>query len=60
MRCLSCNTALNDYESTRKYKNGSYVDLCNYCYRFVKDSINTVDRPELEHINDDIDDNLED
>lgn len=32
MRCLSCNKNLNDFESTRKYENGEYVDLCNNCF----------------------------
>lgn len=32
MRCLSCNIALNDYESTRKYPDGGFIDLCNRCF----------------------------
>ena len=34
MRCFSCNTALNDYESTRKsLVTGEYMDLCNRCFK---------------------------
>ncbi len=49
MRCLSCDCNLNDYESTRKYTNGTFIDLCNGCYRHVRDSLYnvTVDRADL-------------
>lgn len=48
MRCLSCDCILNDYESTRKYSNGVFVDLCNKCYSYVMDSLYSVaDRPDL-------------
>lgn len=30
--CLSCNKLLSDFESTRKYEDGSFVDLCNHCW----------------------------
>lgn len=32
MHCLSCNKLLNDFESTRKYEDGEYVDLCSHCF----------------------------
>lgn len=33
MRCRSCNEALNDFESTRKYAGTNiFVDLCNSCF----------------------------
>lgn len=32
MRCIACNKALGDFESTRKDSEGQFVDLCNYCY----------------------------
>lgn len=32
MRCLACNKNLSDFESTRKYTSGDYVDLCNQCW----------------------------
>ena len=34
MRCLSCQVALNDYESVRKsFVTGEYMDLCNKCFK---------------------------
>lgn len=48
MRCLSCNCNLSDYESTRKYISGGYIDLCNGCFNSVKDSLYiTNDRQDL-------------
>lgn len=32
MRCIACNKNLSDFESTRKYNTGGYVDLCNHCW----------------------------
>lgn len=48
MRCLSCDCNLNDYESTRKYPDGTYIDLCNRCFS-GSDLVNmeVVDRPDL-------------
>lgn len=54
MRCLSCDCALNDYESTRKYPNGTFVDLCNRCFSYIKRSVVVYDRPELEHFDDEV------
>ena len=31
MKCLSCDCILTDFEATRKYSSGEYVDLCNSC-----------------------------
>lgn len=33
MRCKSCDRRLNDFETTRKYLDLSYVDLCNTCFK---------------------------
>ena len=53
MRCLSCDCALSDYESTRKYPSGGYIDLCNNCYSAVRESLlYSVDRPDLLGIED--------
>ena len=52
MRCMSCNTALSDYESTRKYKGTeSYIDLCCDCFN-NSDLANmpVTDRPDLDNI----------
>lgn len=48
MRCRACNANLSDYESTRKYKNGEYLDLCNHCFSTIKDILNDIeDRCDL-------------
>ena len=48
MRCLACNKALNDYESTRKSATtGEYLDICNGCFHNVEQDINALTRPEL-------------
>jgi hypothetical protein len=48
MRCLSCNAALNDFESTRKsVVTAEYIDLCEHCFSTVADDILTVDREDL-------------
>ena len=44
MRCKACNKSLNAFESTRKSKeSGEYIDLCNYCYAFVKDDLQVIE-----------------
>ena len=50
MRCVACNSNLSDYESTRKYKNGEYFDLCNHCFSTIRNLLNeedVVDRNDL-------------
>lgn len=50
MRCLSCNVALTDYESTRKSAvTGEYLDLCNICFSYISGEIGTIDREDLAH-----------
>ena len=58
MRCLSCNKILNDYEATRKYEHGEFVDLCNECFweSDVK-YLPTLDRPDLQEYEDISEDN---
>lgn len=46
-RCVACDKNLNDYESTRKDLHGSYVDLCNSCYKPIRDDLPTVTREDL-------------
>jgi hypothetical protein len=47
MRCVACNKALSDFESTRKSAiSGEYLDMCNDCY-FYTDDIDTIDREDL-------------
>lgn len=44
MRCLSCNKLLTPFESTRKYAStGEFLDLCNGCFKDVKDSIRVTE-----------------
>ena len=48
MRCLACNKALNDFESTRKSSTtGEYIDLCNHCFHNVEQDIESVVREDL-------------
>jgi hypothetical protein len=48
MRCLACNVALSDFESTRKYTSGGYVDLCNKCfYSGVHQQVYVSEREDL-------------
>ena len=51
MRCLSCNEALNDYESSRKTESGHYLDLCSCCYATIKEEIFSLGNPKLFHEN---------
>lgn len=46
-RCVACDKNLNDYESTRKDLHGNYVDLCNNCYRPIRDDLPTITREDL-------------
>lgn len=32
MHCRACDCLLSDFESTRKYEDNTYVDLCNHCF----------------------------
>ena len=48
MRCLSCDTALTDFESTRKYaESGEFVDLCNFCFKEISTSVAVQERLDL-------------
>lgn len=64
MKCLSCDRILNDYESTRKYENGEYVDMCNSCFnKSDMSDIVIIDRSDLaqyEELDDDTPDIMED
>lgn len=45
MRCLACDKALTDFESTRRDVDGKFVDLCNDCV--VRDSRVYSERNDL-------------
>ena len=51
MRCLACNKELTEFEATRKSaQTGEFIDLCNDCYRSIKDEIRSVENNELKSI----------
>jgi hypothetical protein len=53
MRCKACNKGLTEFESTRKSAStGEFVDLCNECFRYIKDDVYTTENPSLESIQD--------
>lgn len=60
MRCLSCNIVLSDFEATRKFISGAYVDLCNKCYNksYLQDLI-VIENPALKTY-DDLEENFDD
>jgi hypothetical protein len=59
MRCLACNKALNDFESTRKSATtGEYVDLCNQCFHNVEQDIESLEREDLRN-EEDVEDAIE-
>ncbi len=37
MRCLACNTTLNEVACRRKMKCGEHWDLCGSCYMSVRE-----------------------
>jgi hypothetical protein len=51
MRCLACNVELSDFESTRKsFTTGEYIDLCNECFKTIKDDVTPEEREDLRNI----------
>ena len=57
MRCLSCNTILSSFEATRKYIDSQeFVDLCNYCFREIGDTLVVDERFDLMEEADEISD----
>jgi len=54
MRCISCNEALSDYEASRRsVRTHQYIDLCNDCFRYVRDDIAAVGNVRLINEGDD-------
>lgn len=47
MRCKACNKLLTDFETTRKYSDGSYVDMCNHCFKSSDYSGIVIERGDL-------------
>ena len=51
MRCLACNRALSDFESTRRHAlTNAFLDLCNGCFDEVSEDadIPVITRGDLE------------
>lgn len=50
MRCVCCNQALSDFESTRRHAvTKEFLDLCNRCFAVVDETtaIPHIDRADL-------------
>lgn len=48
MKCRACDVILTDFEATRKYETGEFIDLCDYCfYSGVEEDIIPVEREDL-------------
>ena len=50
IRCLSCDRALSDKESTRKFQGSkTYVDLCDKCFDTIKDQkgLEVIEKEDL-------------
>lgn len=43
MRCECCDKLLSNYESTRKFASGAYIDMCNKCLSTIEDSVSVID-----------------
>lgn len=59
MRCICCNVALTDYESTRKsVTTNEFIDMCNKCFKTIQNDVAYKDRLDLLSVNDisDLDD----
>jgi hypothetical protein len=55
MHCRCCDAQLTDYESTRKHiDTGEYLDVCNQCFAYVRDSIQSIGRIDQETLLDEI------
>lgn len=50
MRCVLCNIALSDYESTVKHAiTGKFLDICQNCFSSMEVDIPVYDRKDLLH-----------
>ena len=50
MRCVACNKALSDKESTFKDNRGEYPDMCFECLQYVYESFDGDDYEEKENV----------
>lgn len=52
-RCKACDKKMNEFEMTRKFVgSGTYVDLCNHCFSYIKGEVDVVERPDLKEYED--------
>ena len=33
---------------------GEYIDLCNNCFKYIQEDVEVVDRPDLRHLQDEV------
>jgi len=56
MRCKACDKELTDFEATRKSSvTKEFLDLCNTCYKYVKEDTQVTERYDLMELQDYID-----
>lgn len=49
MHCQACDDLLSDRETNRKTASGSYIDLCDRCFRTISDDVETEENPLFEN-----------
>jgi len=55
MRCISCDSLLTEFESTRRSgRTNEFLDICSRCLYDVEDDIAVIDRLDLKHASDEM------
>jgi len=55
MRCYCCNDELTDFEATRRSSiTGGFLDVCNGCFHHMKEDVCAVERTDLRHEDDEV------
>jgi hypothetical protein len=55
MRCISCDSLLTEFESTRRSgRTNEFLDICSRCLYDVEDDITVIDRLDLKHASDEM------
>lgn len=61
MRCYCCNDELTDFEATRRsIVDGGFLDVCNGCFHYMKDDVCAIERSDLRHEDDEVEEDDED
>lgn len=47
MHCKACDKLLSDFEATRKYADGTFVDLCKRDFDSIAHLVKVVEREDL-------------